>query len=177
MQNIYGRQDWPVLTTVSLATANNHPYFHQQESKVPYKCAAPPLFCLKLYYARYLLMGIVEGTRMGLVYPSQRARVACRYSLVGAMNAHSFQCLSKRFFSSFTYGVQTSSGRDDVNVMFFCAIFPSVVQIFPLIGAFLCEFSTGLVHLAKTGDIFYSLPQRVMQTKIIAVSTAISCLS
>ena len=27
---------------VSCSAANNHPYFHQRESKVPYKCAAPP---------------------------------------------------------------------------------------------------------------------------------------
>ena len=29
---------------ISYATANYHPYFHQWELKVPYKCAAPPLF-------------------------------------------------------------------------------------------------------------------------------------
>ena len=34
--------------------ANNHPYFQQWESKVPYKCAATPVFRLKLYCDGYL---------------------------------------------------------------------------------------------------------------------------
>ena len=42
-------------------------------------------------------------------------------------------------------------------VVFFGAIFPSVVRIFSLNGAFWCEFSTRLVRLAETGDILYSL--------------------
>ena len=39
---------------VSPASANNHPYFHQWESKVPYKCVATPLFRLKLYCGGFL---------------------------------------------------------------------------------------------------------------------------
>ena len=38
---------------ISSATANNHPYFYQWESKVPYKCAAPPLVC-KFYCDGFL---------------------------------------------------------------------------------------------------------------------------
>ena len=44
-------------------------------------------------------------------------------------------------------------------VVFFGAIFPSVVQIFCIIGSFWCKFSMGPVRLAKTSDIHYSLKQ------------------
>ena len=40
---------------------------------------------------------------------------------------------------------------------FFGTIFSSVVQIFCLTLAFRCKFSTGLVCLAETCDILYSL--------------------
>ena len=36
------------------AAANNDPYFHQWESKVPYRCASPPLFRLKFYRDGFL---------------------------------------------------------------------------------------------------------------------------
>ena len=54
-----------------------------------------------------------------------------------------------------------SSSVSVIVMVLFGAIFPSVVQIFCLIGAFWCEFSTGLVRLTETetGNILYSLGQ------------------
>ena len=45
---------------VSPAAANNHTYFHQQESQVPYKCSAPPLFHLKLVIFFGAILSVVQ---------------------------------------------------------------------------------------------------------------------